>query len=189
MVAAHEIGLAAQIECVRTVAVMDKPNPALLADNPLNKIPTLVTGEGIALYDSRVICEFLDGLHPGQKLFPASGAERVTALRRQALGDGLMDLLVLWRNERGRPPECQSPSHLSAFATKYDASLAALEDDAHALERSAFTVGHIAIGCALAYLDFRFAERDWRACAPRLALWHETFEARPSAKATEIVDA
>lgn len=189
MIVAHETGLAAELDCVRTVAIMNNPNPALLADNPLNKIPTLVLDDGSAIYDSRVICEYLDGLHPGVRLFPPSGQERLTALRRQALGDGLMDLLVLWRGERSRPAESQSSSHLAAFAVKFRATLAVLEKECGALGGDNFGIGHVAIGCALSYLDFRFGEESWRAGCPGLAAWHETFEMRPSAKATQIVDA
>lgn len=189
MIVAHETGLASRIACVRTVAIMNEPNPLLLADNPLNKIPTLVLDDGTALYDSRVICEYLDTLHTQTRLFPPAGNERLTALRRQALGDGLLDLLVLWRNERNRPPEKQSSSHLAAFATKFCASLSLLEGESAALANAEFGIGHIAIGCALSYLDFRFAAENWRDGHPRLAAWHAAFEARPSAKATEIIDA
>ncbi len=144
---------------------------------------------GQPLYDSRVICEYLDGLHTTEKLFPPSGRERLTALRRQALGDGLLDLLVLWRNERNRPVALQSPTHLAAFAMKFAATLEVLEKDAAALAGSRFSIGHISIGCALSYLDFRFATENWREGRPGLAAWHAEFESRPSAKATEIVDA
>ena len=99
MVAAHDIGVADQIECVRTVAAMMKPHPDLMIDNPLSKIPTLVLDNGTVLYDSAVICEYLDHLHNGPKFFPVAFEERMTALRRQALGDGLLDALVLWRGQ------------------------------------------------------------------------------------------
>ena len=91
MVFAHEVGVAGRIDCVRTVAAMMKPHPDMMRDNPLSKIPTLVLDDGAVLYDSSVICEYLDHLHDGPKLFPLPFAERMTALRRQALGDGLLD--------------------------------------------------------------------------------------------------
>jgi len=89
MVAAHDIGVADRIQTVRTVAAMTKPHPDLMIDNPLSKIPTLVLDNGTVLYDSNVICEYLDHLNGGPKLFPVPFEERMTALRRQALGDGI----------------------------------------------------------------------------------------------------
>jgi glutathione S-transferase len=135
-----------------------------------------------------VICEYLDHLHDGPKLFPLPFEERMTALRRQALGDGLLDALVLWRGELSRPAEQQSQAYLKSFSVRNEATLAALEREAPALEHSAYSIGHVAIGCALSYLDFRFAERQWRRDFPRLAAWHATFAARASARATKPVD-
>ena len=87
-----------------------------------------------------------------------------------------------------RPAEQQSQPYLASFATRNKAALAALEREATELEASAFSIGHIAIGCALAYLDFRYADLSWRNNHPRLAAWHATFSARPSFRATEPVD-
>jgi glutathione S-transferase len=188
MVFAHDVGVAGRIQCVRTVAAMMKPHPELMIDNPLSKIPTLVLDDGTVLYDSSVICEYLDHLHDGPKLFPQPFDERMTALRRQALGDGLLDALVLWRGELSRPAEQQSQPYLKSFSVRNEATLAALEHEAEALERSAYSIGHVALGCALSYLDFRFAERPWRRDFPRLAAWHATFAARASVRATEPVD-
>ncbi|MXP65214.1 glutathione S-transferase [Roseomonas sp. M0104] len=188
MVAAHELGLAGRIETVRTVVRMDTPNPALLPDNPLSKIPTLVLEDGTALFDSLTICEYLDDLAGGD-LFPRSGAARWQALTWQSLGNGLLDLLVLWRNERDKPEARQTPALLESFDRKANATLDRLEGMAGALEAVRFGVGHIAIGCALSYLDFRFAAWNWREGRPQLAAWHATFDARPSVRATEIVDA
>jgi glutathione S-transferase len=186
MIAAHELGLVDRITCVRTVAATTRPHAALMEDNPLSKIPTLVLDDGTVLYDSPVICEYLDSLHGGHKLVPADGMERMIALRRQALGDGFLDFLLLLRNERERAHP--SDAHLSTFATKRKAVLAALEREAQALAASPFTIGHIAIGCALSYLDFRFANEDWRATHPRIAGWHREFAARASVRATEPID-
>jgi glutathione S-transferase len=112
----------------------------------------------------------------------------MTALRRQALGDGLLDALVLWRGELSRPVEQQSQPYLKSFSVRNEATLAALEHETPALESSAYSIGHVAIGCALSYLDFRFADRQWRQDHPRLARWHATFAARPSVRVTEPVD-
>ena len=188
MIVAHETGLADDIVLIRSVAVASAPNGAIMADNPLNKIPTLVLDDGTPVFDSRVICEYLDGLHAGEKLFPAAARPRLLALRRQALGDGLMDLCVLWRGERNRPQSAQSADLLAAFAVKSAAALDVLEKEAGALAQDVFSIGHVAIGCALAYLDFRFADLDWRRGRPALADWHGGFEQRPSAAATRIVE-
>src|SRR6516164_1899259 len=88
MIVAHEAGLVDRLTLVRTVAASTKPHPELMRDNPLSKIPTLVLDDGTALYDSPVICEYLDRMDGDPKLFPQHGRARIVALRRQALGDG-----------------------------------------------------------------------------------------------------
>ena len=186
MIVAHELGLVDRLDCVRTVAATTKPHLGLMADNPLSKIPTLVLDDGTVLYDSPVVCEYLDGLHAGPKLYPADPKERMTALRRQALGDGFLDFLLLLRNERERAHP--SDVHLSAYTTKKQAVLDALDREAEALAASPFSIGHIAVGCALSYLDFRYADEDWRKDYPRAAAWHADFAARPSVRATEPID-
>ena len=188
MIAAHETGVAGRIRCVRTVAASTKPHFELMKENPLSKLPTLVLDNGTVLYDSPVICEYLDSLHAGPKLFPAELETRMRALRRQALGDGMLDFLILWRGERDRPKERRSDALLASYAAKRRATLALLEQEADDLAATPFQIGHIAIGCALSYLDFRFASEPWRDDHPGLGAWHATFSARPSARATEPVD-
>jgi glutathione S-transferase len=188
MIVAHEHGLLGRLECVRTVAETTAPSETLMADNPLNKIPTLVLDDGVVLHDSRVICEYFDSLGSGARLFPPSGMPRWEALRRQALGDGLLDFLLLWRQERLRPEELRSEAYLRAYGMKLTHTLDRLEAEAGAAVPASFNIGDVAVGCALAYLDFRFADIQWRAARPRLVAWRETFDARPSAKATAIID-
>ena len=106
MICAHELGLADRIELVRSVAAMLKPNPRLMEDNPLSKIPTLVLPDGFALFDSAVICEYLNDL-AGGSLFPSHGNDKWQALRWHAFGDGLLDAAILWRNERERAQPLQ----------------------------------------------------------------------------------
>jgi glutathione S-transferase len=165
---------------------MTKPHAGLMQDNPLSKIPTLVLDDGTVVYDSPVICEYFDSLHAGPRLFPTSMPERIVALRRQALGDGFLDLLILNRDERARVQP--SGAHLASMAARKQAVLATLDNEAGALEASAFGIGHVAVGCALSYLDFRFADEDWRKDHPRIARWHAAFAARSSVRATEPVD-
>jgi glutathione S-transferase len=186
MIVAHERGLVDRLNCVRTVAAMTTPHPDLMRDNPLSKIPTLVLDDGTALYDSPVICEYLDALNGKPQLFPIEREPRMVALRRQALGDGFLDLLVLARNERLR--EEPSEVHLRSAAVRTTAVLDSLEHEAQALRAGGFDIGHIAIGCALSYLDFRFADQDWRNGHPGLARWHAGFAARPAVDATRPVD-
>ena len=186
MIVAHEAGLVDRLTLVRTVAASTKPHPQLMRDNPLSKIPTLVLDDGTVLYDSPVICEYVDRMHAGPKLFPPDGAARMTALRRQALGDGFLDFLLLWRDERARAQP--SDAHLASYAARRKSTLATIEREVDDLATSAFSIGHIALGCALGYLDFRFAAEDWRGDHPRLARWHADFDARPSVQATEPID-
>ncbi len=186
MIVVHERGLADRVTCVRTVAATAKPHAELMRDNPLSKIPTLVLDDGTIIYDSPVICEYLDGLGERPRLFPAEPKARLTALRRQALGDGFLDMMVLLRDERLR--EHHSARHMASTATRKAAVLNALEQEAPSLAATPFGIGHIAIGCGLSYLDFRYADEDWRKPHPRLAAWHTGFAARPSVRATEPVD-
>ena len=189
MIVLHETGLDGKVERVRSVAAMATPNPAIMADNPLSQIPALVMDNGLPLFDSPVICEYLDTLHDGAKFFPAAGDARWLALRRQALGDGMMAILLLWRQERMKTPAQQLPDWLAAFKVKIDTGLARLETEAGALALDGFDIGHVTIGCLLSYLDYRFADLDWRAGHPALAAWHATFDQRPSALATMPDDA
>jgi glutathione S-transferase len=186
MIVAHELDLTDRITCVRTVAATTKPHAELMQDNPLSKIPTLVLDDGTILYDSPVICEYLDGLHGGGRFIPVDTKARMTALRRQALGDGALDFLLLLRDERMR--QQPSPVHLSAYTTKQQSVLKAFEREAADLAATPFNIGHVAIGTALSYLDFRYADEDWRTPHPRIAEWHKQFAARPSVRATEPVD-
>ncbi len=188
MVFAHECGLASQLELERTPVAMNNPNRGLLKTNPTGKIPTLELDDGSALYDSTVICEYLDSRHQGPRLFPAAGEARWTALRRHALGNNLTDNLMLWRNEQLRPAAQQSPEILAAFELKVRNALDALEQEAGALAQDPLTIGHIAIAVALSYLDFRFAGLDWRAGHARLAHWYEDTAQRPSMRETAFVD-
>ena len=185
IVCAHELGIVERLALVRSVAAMLKPNPALMADNPLSKIPTLVRADGPPLFDSAVICEYLDA-QAGGSLFPAGGEARWDALRRHALGDGLLDALILWRNERERAQPL--PALIDAFELKTHAVLALLEREVAAPGAASIDIGDVAVGCALGYLDYRFGALDWRGTSPRLAAWFEVLRARPSFQATEAAE-
>ena len=188
MVVIHELGLASQIECVRTPVSMFRPVDSLFADNPLNKIPTLILDDGSALFDSRVICEYLDTLSDAIVLFPAAGSERFAALRDHALGDGVIDVCMLRLMESLKPQEQRSPEIIDSNERKCAAALERLEADAGRLQDREYDIGHVAIGVALGYLDFRFASDEWRNGCPRLAQWYESFQNRAAVQACPVVD-
>ena len=182
-VAAMELGLDARIE--RVVTNTQNPASDHGQDNPLGKVPALITDEGERLYDSPVICEYLDALNTAPKLFPPPGQARWQALRLQALADGILDAAILRMLEVKRRPE---PLRWAAWATvqsgKVTKALDQLEREAELLA-GPLTIGQIAVGCTLGYLDFRQPELDWRASRPALAAWSEGFAARPSMQATQ----
>lgn len=186
MVLALEAGLGDRIEKVPTSPQADEDS--LIEHNPLAKVPTLVCDDGTVLYDSPVVCEYLDSLHDGQRLVPTEGKARWTALRRQALADGILDALVLRRYEGMRPAELRSEDWLASQTRKVVRGLDALEKEAEAKALAdpsgPLTIGEIAIACALGYLDFRFADDDWRHNRPALASWFDDASQRPSIKNT-----
>src|SRR5260370_17085129 len=160
MIVAYERRLVDRLVCVRTVAALTNPHAELMKDNPLSKIPTLVLDDGTVLYDSPVICEYLDALDGQPQLFPLERSARMLALRRQALGDGFLDLLVLTRNERLRAEP--SDVYLASAAVRTAAVLDNLEREAEAPPGTTLTIGHIPIACALFSLHFPFAAPDSR---------------------------
>ena len=152
---AHELGLADQLSHAPAAnpTMPTHRNPAIAADNPLSKVPTLVLADGEQLYDSIVICEYLDALAGGHRLFPADGMARWRALRLNALADGIADAGVSIRLERVRP-------EAKLWDTWIEGQLFKIEGAADLLEQRAdwqegFTIGHIALACALQWLSFR----------------------------------
>ena len=156
----------------------EKPLTALVHENPLGKVPTLIRQDGKALFDSPIVCEYLDSLGTGPNLYP-SGEARWTALRQLAIADGSIDALSLRRQELRRPEDLRSSHQIELQKMKSDRGLTTLEDEVSHLA-GPITIGHIAVGCCLGYLDFRFAQEPWRKEHPKLALWFEEFEKRPS---------
>ncbi|MDR6391461.1 glutathione S-transferase family protein [Paraburkholderia phenoliruptrix] len=185
MITAHETGLADRITLVRSPVAMNKANAEVMADNPLSKIPTLVTDEGRVLFGSDVVCEYLDSLHEGARLIPPVGDAHWDVLYWNALGSGMLDALVLWRNERMRPEAHQSIETLHAYEQKSGATLERVEKEIAALEDLPFSLGHIAIGCMFGYFDLRFADVDWRHGRPACTRWFDAFKTRPSVQCTE----
>ncbi len=181
-VTAIELGLSARIEHIPT-DTQDR-NSDLAEHNPLGKLPALILEDGGLLYDSPVICEYLDSLHEGPKIFPEAGPERWTALRQQALGDGALDAAILRMLEMVRRPEkLRWESWIKHQTAKMLRALDQFEAEVAALE-GPLTIGRITAGCALGYIDFRAPELEWRAGRPKLAAWYENFAQRPALRET-----
>ena len=161
------------------------PSDTVRQQNPLGKIPALVLEDGTALFDSRVILEYLDHRAGGGKIIPKDANARFAALRLQALADGMMDASILLIYEgRWRPPERHEPKWTDHQAGKVTRALAALEAAPPVLDAPP-NVGQIALACALGYRDFRF-EGKWRKDHPRLVAWLDNFAARvPAFAATK----
>ena len=177
-VSAGEMGLSDRIERVMTVTT--DPKSTLSNDNPLGKVPALILDNGEVLYDSPVICEYLDSLHQGAKLFPVAGPARWRALRQQALSDGIQDAAILCMLEAKRRPEAlRWPDWIALHSGKMKRAVDRLEAEVADLQ-GPLTIGQIAVGCALGYLDFRFSDDDWRPKHPKLAEWYKGFAKRPS---------
>ncbi len=184
MIVAHECGLADKIEKVATAVRPDQPNAALARDNPLMKVPTLTTDGGEVLFDSRVICAYLDSLHSGRKLIPESGGARWKALRLEAQGDGITDAAILVRYETTlRPDALRWKEWIDGQTMKANQGIDALEKEIETLSGD-LTIGHIAIAAGLGWLQFRAVFGDVFAGRPKLKAWYAKLSERPSFKAT-----
>ena len=185
MVAAHELGLAGRIAVENVTTSPVAQNAALAAVNPLARLPTLLLEDGSALYDSRVILDYLDSLTGGGILIPKAGPERFAALRRQALAEGLLDTLVSLRYETAlRPEAVRWPELVAAQFDRMGRALAAAESEAASLSVEKLGIAEIGFACLFGYLDLRFGDYDWRSRAPSLARWYQAVAERPSLMAT-----
>ncbi|MFY8092098.1 MAG: glutathione S-transferase N-terminal domain-containing protein [Niveispirillum sp.] len=183
LMAAHEIGMADRIEISPTDVW--SPDSPIVRENPLSKIPTLLTDDGMVLFDSPVIVEYLDSLHDGRKLIPAIGPARWLALRQQALGDGICDAGVLRRVETLRPANLRSADWDSRQRAAIFRAFDRLEVEAGDLpDPEGQTVGGLAVLSAMGYMDFRFAHEPWRTGRPALARWFDGAARRASFEAT-----
>ncbi len=172
-----------QIERVRTNP--HQSTPELLADNPLSKVPCLVTDDGLALFDSPVICEYLDSVGDAAPLFP-QGTPRWRAMKLQALGDGILDAAVGRRGEQAKPREAARDAWMARQQAAVSRAVDLLE---HEPPHRVLDIGCIAVACALGYLDFRFAAEPWRAAHPKLAAWYEEVRRHPALAQTVPDDA
>jgi len=183
-VLALETGLDAKIERLPSPTTPVDQNPDVAKANPVAKVPTLVTDDGLHLFDSRVICEYLDSLHDKAKFFPAAGAARWNALRQQALGDGLLDAALLARYEGFlRPEDKRWPNWAEGQMKKVHGALAEIDALANGLG-DRVDIGTVTLACALGYMDFRYAGIGWRQQYPKAAAFADRMFARPSFQAT-----
>jgi len=173
-----------RIDCQLELEDVWSPDSKIQQSNPLGKVPCLIMEDGGAVFDSRVIVEYLDTMTPVAKLIPTTGRERVEVRTWEALADGLLDAAIALRLEQTqRPPEQQSQKWIDRQMGKVDAALEAM---AHGLEgrnwchNNAYTLADIAVGCALGYLDFRFPQIDWRGRHPSLQKLYDRLAARQS---------
>lgn len=179
LVTAHELGLSERIEFVPAAAHPVNRDRSIVAQNPLGKVPTLIADDGTVLYDSRVICEYLDALGGG-KLIPRAAPARWRVLVEQSLADGIMDAAVLARYEKAvRPEALRWSDWLAGQLDKVSCGLAALERHAAGFS-DRVDLGTIAFGCALGYLDFRFPAIAWRDRHANLARLGDKLFARQS---------
>ena len=184
LVVAHERGIAGRIELVNAQPSPIARDTSITAHNPSGKIPTLLLADGTALYDSRVIVEYLDSLPGGPRLIP-DGPARWLTLTLQSLADEMTDALVLLRYETAlRPAPQRWPEWVAGQWDKINASLDVIERQWLAQLQRGVDVGAIAVATSLGYLELRFPEAAWRATRPGLARWYEAFAERPSMKET-----
>jgi glutathione S-transferase len=157
--------------------------PALRRANPLHRVPTLVLDDGSALFDSPVICQYLDSLAPRPRLIPASGPERWAVLRWEALADGMVDAAYDSVMERRRPAVEQSVHWLASWEAEIRNALTAAERWVGTLPPP-LSLAHLALAAALGYLDLRLGQLNWRDDCPQSAAWYDDFARRPAFRAT-----
>ena len=182
LIVAHELGMADQIEKLASSVHPVNRDRTVIGDNPLGQVPTFFTDEGAVLYDSRVICEYLNARANGN-LIPADGDQRWSVLTQQALADGILGGCLIARYEDvARPEALRWPEWRAAQLDKATTGLAWIE--AHPQHLKNIDIGTISLACVLGYLDFRFPEFEWRKNVPQVAQWFAQVSERPSLKAT-----
>lgn len=173
-----------RIDCQLDLEDVWAPGSTIRQSNPLAKVPCLIMEDGGAVFDSRVIVEYLDTMTPIARLIPANGRERVEVRTWEALADGVLDASILVRLEKTqRPPEQQSARWIERQMSKVHDGLAAMSAglaDKAWCNGHAYTLADIAVGCALGYLDFRYPEIAWRNQYGNLGKLYEKLAARPS---------
>lgn len=187
---AAELGLLGQIEMLDVSDAYKKGGPLareenIIKVNPLGQVPTMLTEDGTVLADSRVICEYLNHRAKGE-IFPNDPAKRWNALMEQTVGDGLLDAALLARYEGLlRPEDKRWDAWTNGQMTKLRASLAIIEQKAASLG-DRVDIGTITFASALAYLDLRFGDLNWRKDHPNASAWFARIEERPAFAANRL---
>ncbi|MEJ8850759.1 glutathione S-transferase N-terminal domain-containing protein [Variovorax rhizosphaerae] len=180
LILAIELGLEERIGRELVNLSPYEPDASVIAINPLGKIPAFVTDDGMPLFDSSVVCEYLSTLAGDTAWYPTAGNARWHALRCNALANGMLEAAQLVRLEQVRPEAFRYDKWVQAQTAKVLRGIAFLEGKLPAEA----DVGAIAVACALGWLDFRFGDLAWRESAPRLAAWFEVFGRRESFAST-----
>ena len=175
-----EKGLQDQVELIEAIPY-DNP-PQLVGANPLGKVPALLTDDGRAIFDSPIICQFIDSLSPVPRLLP-EGAARFDVLTREALCDGILDAALSMVLESRRPAAQRSSDWLDRWSRAINRSLDAVEADI-AGYLGDLNLAQVALGAALGYLDLRHPILAWRDGRPQTAAWYDVFSQRASMQAT-----
>jgi glutathione S-transferase len=188
--AAIELGLADRLTLEPIQVAPGRENREYAESiNPLRKIPALVLDDGQTLVDSAVICQFLDELAGGGKLIPAAGSDRWRVLSQQAIAQGMAEAMVLIRYETAlRPEPLRWPAWIADQQDRFWSGLAWFERHASRTPSAsvvAVDVADLALACCLGYVDFRYAELDWRSRAPHISAWYRTVASRPSLAETD----
>jgi glutathione S-transferase len=181
LVVAHECGLSDRIE--KVPADLEHPEGDLATHNPLGKVPTLVLDDGTSLIESPLICDWLEAQGNG-KLIPREAKARVAALQLQALGDGVGEAAICVQRERNRTGAQHSDQVEARWKGKFDRTLDLLEREFERRMNGPANIGHVALACALGWVDFRMENMDWKAGRPKLATWYADITTRPSMAAT-----
>ena len=184
LVAAHEIGLADRLNVIHHETSPVVRNSDVFALNPLGKVPVLICDDGTVLFDSNVICEYLDDLHDGRKLIPSDSSRRYIALRNQAIATGIADagIAVRWETER-RPAATRWEPLREGQLQKIIAACDFLEENLE--QKAAPDIGDIALATALSWIEFRQVHA-FQEARPRLASWYARFCERESMQATAL---
>jgi glutathione S-transferase len=184
LVLSHEVGIAERIEVVHHETSPTRRNEQVFAENPLGQVPVLLRPGLPSLFDSDVICAYLDTLHTGRKLIPPEGEARWQALRIQAIAQGLSNTggMIRWETVR-RPEALRYPALRDGYIEKLTASYDWLERELDF--DSAIHIGHIALATTLSWLEFRELP-TFRKARGRLTAWFDAFETRPSMRATPM---
>lgn len=183
MASAHELGVADRIEKLSNAVHPINRDATIVQSNPMGQVPTFFCDDGAVLFDSVVICEYLDATYRGN-LFPKAGGDRWARLTEHAVADGILGAALLARYETTlRPEPLRWPDWSGSQLNKIRSGIDWVEGIAESLP-GRVDIGTVSIGCALGYLDFRFSDMNWRDQAPKVANWFAQFSQRPSMLAT-----